>query len=137
MFFAPQLWIYAGLLIFGSIGWVYGNYESNKYDTFKAQVLAEGIAAKDAADRTNHWNNQVIKETNEAYQKRLDAINTKYGRLHQYSDSNPMPRTDTVKDTAGIARTTADNVSFERDCTITTNMLVSLQDIIKKSDYGN
>lgn len=133
MIFAPQLWIYAGLIIFGSLGWVYGHYESSKYDTFKAKVMAEGIAAKAIADRTDAWNKQVIKETNDAYQKRLDAINTKYGRLHQYSDSNPMPTTNTKTDSGGTATAPADNVFIERDCAITTNMLVSLQDIIKGS----
>ena len=134
MIFAPQLWIYAGLIIFGSLGWVYGHYESNKYDEFKAKVMAEGIAAKAIADKTDHWNQQVIKESNDAYQKRLAAIDTKYGRLHQYSDSNPMPTTNTKADTSRAAATPANNVSIERDCAITTNMLVSLQDIIKGSE---
>ena len=134
MIFAPQLWIYAGLIIFGSLGWVYGHYESSKYDEFKAKVMAEGIAAKDIADRTNHWNNQVIKETNEAYQKRLDSINTKYGRLHQYSDSNPMSTTNTKTDSSVSVATPANNVSIERDCALTTNMLVTLQKIIKDSE---
>jgi hypothetical protein len=134
MIFAPQLWIYAGLIIFGSLGWVYGHYESSKYDTFKAKVMAEGIAAKAIADKTDAWNKQVIKETNDAYQKRLNAINTKYGRLHQYSDSNPMPTTNTKADSGGTTTAPANNVSIERDCAITTNMLVSLQDIIKGSE---
>lgn len=134
MIFAPQLWIYAGLIIFGSLGWVYGHYESSKYDEFKAKVMAEGIAAKTIADKTDAWNKQVIKETNDAYQKRLNAINTKYGRLHQYSDSNPMPTANTKADPSRAAATPTDHVSIERDCAVTTNMLVSLQNIIKGSE---
>lgn len=131
MIFSPQIYIYAGLILFGSIGWLYGHYESKKYDDFVAKVNAEAIAAKAIADRTNAWNNQVIKETNDAYKKRLDAINAKYGGMHDSPTSGKMSGTNTGENPARTIGTPADYVSLERDCTLTTNTLVTLQEILK------
>jgi len=130
MFITIQGWIYIGLALFAFTGWGYGYYDSTKYDLFKSKIETEAVVAKDRADRTDAWNDKVIKETNDAYQKRLDAINTKYGRLH-YSSSGSMPSATTGQDSTIIATKPTDSISFERDCTVTTNMLVTLQDIIK------
>lgn len=112
---------------------MFGGYEHYSYKEYRMKVEAEAAKQKVITENTNQWNDKVIKETNDAYQKRLAAINTKYGRLHQYSDSNPMPRANTNQDTQGIAAKAPDHVSLERDCAVTTNMLVSLQDIVKGS----
>lgn len=113
-----------------SIG--YGGYEHLSYKQYRTEVEAQATKQQVIADNTNKWNDQVIKETNDAYQKRLAAINTKYGSLH-YPGGSPMPPAAAKQDPSGTSTAAADNVSLERDCTITTNMLVSLQDIIKEA----
>lgn len=123
-------WLYIGLALFALTGWGYGYYESTKYDAFKSKIETEAIVAKTKADATDAWNNKVIQETNDAYQKRLDAINTKYGRLH-YSSSGAMSTAASGQNSTIVVNQPSDSISFERDCTITTNMLVTLQDIIK------
>lgn len=109
---------------------MFGGYEHYSFKQYKTEVIAEAEKQKVITENTNKWNDQVIKETHDAYQKRMDAINTKYGRLH-YSSSSSMPDTFAKQDSSGVATKPTDSLSLERDCTITTNMLVTLQDIIK------
>lgn len=123
-----------GLGIALALAIMFGGYEHYSFKEYRMRVEAEAAKQQVITENVNKWNNQVTKETNDAYQKRLAAINTKYGRLHQYSDSNPMPTTNPATNPQGIAAKTPDNVSLERDCAVTTNMLVSLQDIIKRSE---
>lgn len=111
---------------------MFGGYEHYSFKQYKTEVVAEAEKQKVITDNTNKWNDQVIKETQDAYQKRVAAIDTKYGRLH-YPGGSPMPDTNTSKDSSRIATKPTDSLSLERDCTITTNMLVTLQDIIKES----
>lgn len=111
---------------------IFGGYEHFAYKQYRTEVQAEAEKQKVITENTNKWNDQVIKETQDAYQKRMAAIDTKYGRLH-YSSSSSMPNTATKQDTSRIATKPTDSLSLERDCTVTTNMLVSLQDIIKES----
>lgn len=126
----PNLNYYLVIALMVSV--IFGGYEHFSYKQYRTEVRAEAEKQKVITENTNKWNDQVIKETQDAYQKRMDAINTKYGRLH-YSSSSSMSDTATKQDTSGIATKPTDSLSLERDCTITTNMLVSLQDIIKES----
>lgn len=123
-----------GLSIALALAVMFGGYEHYSYKEFRMKVEAEAAKQKVITENTNQWNNKVIKETNDAYKKRLAAIDTKYGRLHQYSDSNPMPAANTNQNPKGAVGAATDDVSLKRDCAITTNMLVSLQDIVKGSE---
>ena len=119
-----------GLGIALALAVMFGGYEHYSYKQYRTEIAAEAAKQKVITDNTNQWNDKVIKETNDAYQKRLAAINTKYGSLH-YPGGGSMPPAAAKQDPSGTSTVAADNVSLERDCTITTNMLVSLQDIIK------
>lgn len=119
-----------GLGVALALAVMFGGYEHYSYKQYQTEVIAEAAKQKVITDNTNQWNDKVIKETNDAYQKRLAAINTKYGSLH-YPGGSPMPPAAAKQDPSGTSTAAANNVSLERDCTITTNMLVSLQDIIK------
>lgn len=122
--------IYLGIAL--ALAVMFGGYEHYSYKQYRTEVAAEAAKQKVITDNTNQWNDKVIKETNDAYQKRLAAINTRYGSLH-YPGGSPMPPAAAKQDPSGTSTAAADNVSLERDCTITTNMLVSLQDIIKET----
>lgn len=119
-----------GLGIALLISIMFGGYEHYSYKQFKTEVQAEATKQQIISEQTNKWNNQVIEESTNEYKKRLAAIDTKYGRLH-YSSSGTVPNTDSKFNTSGIDATPSDDVSLKRDCAITTNMLVTLQDILK------
>lgn len=129
-----NLYIGGGLLIFALLGWGFGTYERHAFKAYKAEVEATAEKQKFIAEQKDKWDKQVIKETNDAYQKRIDAINTKYGRLHEYCPST-LPDTNTKQDSTIPTGKTPDNVFAQRnvikDCAITTNTLVTLQDILK------
>ena len=122
----------SGIVIALFVAIIFGGYEHYSFKQYKTEIIAEAEKQKVITDNTNKWNDQVIKETEDAYKKRMDAINTKYGRLH-YSSSSSMPNTPAGQDSSGVTTKPSDPLSLERDCTITTNMLVSLQDIIKET----
>lgn len=109
---------------------MFGGYEHYSFKQYKTEVIAEAEKQKVITENTNKWNDQVIKETQDAYQKRMAAIDTKYGRLYNHGTGG-MSETIAKQDTSGVATKPTDSLSLERDCTVTTNMLVSLQDIIK------
>ena len=115
---------------------MFGGYEHFSYKQYRTEVSAEAAKQQVITDNTNKWNDKVIKETNDAYQKRLAAINTKYGSLH-YAGGSSMPPAAAKQDPSGTFRAPSNDVPLERDCTITTNMLVTLQDIIKTTQNAN
>lgn len=129
-----NLYIGGGLLIFALLGWGFGAYEHHSYKAYKIEVEATAEKQKFIAEQKDKWDKQVIKETNDAYQTRLNAINTRYGRLHEYCPS-PVPDTDSKQNPSVSAGETTNDLFTQRnvikDCAITTNMLVTLQDILK------
>lgn len=98
------------------------------------QVEAEVAKQQVITDNTNKWNNEVLKEQTNAYQKRMANIDTKYGRLYDHGTC-AMPNTNTRQDSTVSNGSTTNDVPIEvnlpRDCAITTNMLVTLQEILK------
>ena len=121
---------YLGIALLLSI--MFGGYEHYSFKQYKTEVTAEAEKQKVITENTNKWNDQVIKETHDAYQKRMAAIDTKYGRLYNHGTGG-MSDAIAKQNSSGVATKPADSLSLERDCTITTNMLVSLQDIIKEA----
>ncbi len=123
-----------GAILVALSGWGYGAWVSQSYKTFKAEVALAAEKQKVIAEQTEKWNNKVIKDAQNDYEKRVAAINTKYGRLH-YSCSSAMPDTDSKQDSPTTTGKTSNDVFAGRDvvkdCAITTNMLVTLQDILK------
>jgi len=129
-----NLYITGGLLVFALLGWGFGTYERHSFKAYKAEIEATAEKQKIISEQTDKWNQKVINETNDAYQKRLDAISTRYGRLHEYCPST-LSNTDSKQDSSAVIGTTTNDVSSQRnvikDCAITTNMLITLQDILK------
>lgn len=113
---------------------MFGGYEHYSFKQYKTEVIAEAQKQQIITENTNKWNDQVIKETHDAYQKRMANIDTKYGRLYDHGTS-AVPNTNTKQNSTVSNGSTANDVPIEinlpRDCAITTNMLVTLQEILK------
>lgn len=112
-------------------GWV---YEHDKLVSLEAEIKGQAEIQQQIIAKNEEWNKQVIKESTNEYQKRLAAINTKYGRLHNYCSSS-LSDPNSKENTSGAISTSSDDVPSERnlikDCAVTTNMLVTLQTILK------
>lgn len=129
-----KLYALAGGILVALLGWGYGIYEHHSFKTYKAEVALAAEKQKVVAEQTNKWNEKLIKDAQNDYEKRISAINTKYGRLH-YSCTSTLSDTDSKQDSTATTGKTSNDVFTGRDvikdCAITTNMLVTLQDIIK------
>ena len=132
----PKVYAAGGLALITLSGWGYGIWEHHSYNTFKAEVALAAERQKVITEQTNKHTDKVIKDAKDDYEKRIAAITTKYGRLH-YSCVSTMPNADTKQDSTTTDGKTPNDVFVGRDvikdCAITTNMLVTLQDILKQS----
>lgn len=129
-----SLYIYFGLALTSVFGWSWGIYEHHAYKLYREEVQSTAKIQQVISENTDKWNQKVIKESTDEYQKRLNAISTKYGRMHNYCAS-PVPNSNTEQDSGATAGKASNDVPVERnlvkDCAVTTNMLVTLQDILK------
>jgi len=131
----PNTWYLCGMLaVTSALGWGFGLYEHHAYKSYRAEVQSTAQAQKAISEQTDKWNQKVIKESTDEYQKRLNAIDSKYGRL-QYACPISVPNPNTKQDSSATAGEASNDVPVERnlvkDCAVTTNMLVTLQDILK------
>lgn len=126
-----RLLILAGVFLSGALsGWI---YEHDKLISFQAEVKGQAEIQQQIIAKNEEWNKQVIKESTNEYQRRIAAINTKYGRLHNYCSSE-LPSPNSERNTQGAISSTSNDVPAERnlikDCAETTNTLITLQKML-------
>jgi len=126
-----RVFILIGVYLAGALsGWI---YEHDKLVSFKDEIKGQAEIQQQIIAKNEEWNKQVIKETTNEYQKRIAAIDTKYGRLHNYCSSD-MSSSNSKGDTKGASSPSSNDVPAERnlikDCAQTTNTLVTLQKIL-------
>jgi hypothetical protein len=121
--------------VFG-FGWYKGH---EKYADYKAQVDAVAHQQQEQVKQTIAKQQSITKEIESDYKTKLDSVNARYGRLlHSRSSAmQPVPKPATGLDATTpngepVEASTVPWIELERDCTITTQQLVSLQTWIKE-----
>ena len=129
--------IFAGVaFIFG--GWLLYYVEANRFDAYKAEVVAAGLAQEVKTKQTISQQQLITRKAEEQYAKDLASIRNTYKRL-RYQSSINLP---TVSDTTGSPDATVTHYlsvapELAEQCAQTTGQLDSLQSWIKDQQQVN
>lgn len=130
MFLLPiTSWIMIGLSVFVLAGFGYGKYESNKYDTYKANVDAE-VKAQEAINKSITKQHELVNGAiKNEYETKISAVRSYYANsLQQRSATKTSPIPSAAQ---GIDAVPSYAVLIGQ-CAETTVQVNSLQDWIKQ-----
>jgi hypothetical protein len=128
--FAKIVAIIAAVVAVFATGY-YKGYKNtqDKFDTYKAEVVAVAAQQTAKTEVINKKNTQVAKETSDAYKTNLNRVREYYDRvLNDGSGSMPY-----VSDSPTGTNATSSNNVLVRQCAETTLQIVTLQEFIKQT----
>jgi len=108
--------------------------EAEKFDAYKAEVIAEGLAQAKLNEATITQYKQATQEATDETTKRNAAVHTFYHRLLTDTSSPTMSQTrETTRSTDGYSPNNLPPTSkLAEDCAITTVNLITLQEWAEK-----
>jgi hypothetical protein len=117
------MWVSIGAIVIAVLGFGYGKYEHNRYETYvakaesaaKEQELINQYKAKEAT--------QVTEKVKNDYENKLSIIKHTYSGMRLSSSG----QTGTISNTTSATDGTPTDPKFIEKCAITTQQLVSLQ----------
>ena len=134
-------WIAGVLLVLAVIFGIYykGRLDERKlFDAYKAEVKAAAMAQEEKTRQIEAKNQRLFKETQDAYNTKLNALRTYYSMRITGKGSSGLPQIPgTPEGTAGYS---ADNLppvaTLAAQCAETTLTLYTLQNWVKNVAYN-
>ena len=130
MFVLPiTSWIMIGLSVFALAGFGYGKYESNKYDTYKANVEA-AVKAQEAINKSITKQHDLVNGAiKNEYEAKISAVRSYYANSLQQRGAG---KTSTFSPAAQGTDAAPAYAILIGQCAETTVQVNSLQDWIKQ-----